>query len=258
MTNEELAQLIKQGEKGHILTLWGQVERLLEMLCGRAYRQLKGRADHAGAALEDFRQESYLAFLEAIEAFDPSSGYKFTAYLKYPLKNRICSLLRLRTERGRNDPLCNCASLEAQREDGELPLAETIPTDDDLEGDTLEKVWNEQLSRALGQCLEELPPPLSRVLVAKYYDEKSLEEIGKEAGETPQWVRKAHGQGLQALRKGRNRARLLPYAESILGTYAYRGTGFAPFLLTGISSVERAVERQEEASQQWKSHDNTR
>lgn len=250
VTNEELAQLIKQGEKGYIPALWGQVERLLEMLCSRAYERLKGRADHAGAALEDFRQESYLAFMEAIEAFDPSSGYKFTAYLKYPLKNRIYNLLRLRTERERNDPLCNCASLEAQRGDEELPLAETIPTDDDLEGDALEKVWNEQLSRALGQCLEELPPPISRVLVAKYYEEKSLEKIGKEAGEPPQWARKMHGQGLQALRKGRNRALLFPFAESILGTYAYRGTGLAPFLVAGISSVERAVERQEEVAQQ--------
>ena len=45
------------------------------------------------------KQEGYFAFLDAVQAYSPASGYRFTTYLHYPLQNRINALLGVRTVR---------------------------------------------------------------------------------------------------------------------------------------------------------------
>lgn len=98
-SNEELAILAQQGDKRALYRLWQQIETLVCMICGRVYQYRKDRADRAGVAEEDMRQEGYFAFLDAVQAYSPASGYRFTTYLHYPLQNRINALLGVRTVR---------------------------------------------------------------------------------------------------------------------------------------------------------------
>ena len=92
MTNEELAVQIQAGEREQLPELWEQVHRLLALMFRRLLSQSPDnhtRAVSAGITLEDLEQEGYFALLEAVDAYDPTSGYKFTAYLKYPVMKRF-------------------------------------------------------------------------------------------------------------------------------------------------------------------------
>ena len=123
MTNEELAQRIKAGEKDLLGQLWEQTERLLRYLIERELRvsDKEERAEAAGVTREDLYQEGYFALLQAVEAYDPETGFTFSAFLKYPIKSAVNKAIGIRTAAGRNDPAAGAVSLDApvSGEDGE-------------------------------------------------------------------------------------------------------------------------------------------
>lgn len=83
MSNEELAAAIRAGERDKLMELWGQVRRLVHDM---AYKRLRVINGAGGVALDDLTQAGFLGFLEAVRAYDPSAGLRFTSYLTYPVK----------------------------------------------------------------------------------------------------------------------------------------------------------------------------
>ena len=79
-------------------------------------------------------QTAFFAMLDAVHAYDPASGYKLTAFLKYPLQNRFNVLLGLRTVKAKKDPLNGCVSLDEPigGESGDITRADVLP--DDMRG----------------------------------------------------------------------------------------------------------------------------
>lgn len=89
MTNQELTVQAQQGDKLALEKLWLQVYKLLYFMCNRAYIHYGcDFCSRKRVTLEDFTQESYFAFLKAIEAFKPAKEYNFNSYLKYTSKQR--------------------------------------------------------------------------------------------------------------------------------------------------------------------------
>lgn len=82
MTNEQLVIRIKAGidTAENMLTLYNQVKAFIHTVAWkhRSYEDI-----------EDLEQEGYLALYDAIDGFDPDTGYKFLTYAEFWIKQRI-------------------------------------------------------------------------------------------------------------------------------------------------------------------------
>lgn len=83
MTNEELALKIQNGERNLIPTLWEQVERFIYLKSENWYWQHEETCIRCGVALDDLKQVSYFAFLDAIRYYTSADSYKFLTYLVF-------------------------------------------------------------------------------------------------------------------------------------------------------------------------------
>ena len=66
------------------MELWGQVRRLVHDM---AYKRLRATNGAGGVTLDDLMQAGFLCFPEAVRAYDPSAGFRFSSYLTYPVKS---------------------------------------------------------------------------------------------------------------------------------------------------------------------------
>ena len=130
MNNEQLASLIQTGNAPELLPiLWERTKRYLYKLAGRAYSAYKESCDRAGIVMDDLRQGCYEAFLQAVGAYKPESGFAFLSFTAYPFKNVLHSMLGIRTRR--RDPLNECSSLDAPADpEGESTFLELLPDPD--------------------------------------------------------------------------------------------------------------------------------
>ncbi|MDR1206730.1 MAG: hypothetical protein LBL26_14820, partial [Peptococcaceae bacterium] len=71
--------------------------------------------------LADLVQESFFSLLDAVEVYDPKSGFSFLTYTNFPLKNRFAAATRMLTPAQRKEPLSRAMSL-----DKPLPNAEDL------------------------------------------------------------------------------------------------------------------------------------
>ena len=102
MSNEELAVAIRAGERDKLMELWGQVRRLVHDM---AYKRLRATNGAGGVTLDDLMQAGFLGFLEAVRAYDPSAGFRFTSYLTYPVKSAFSEAEGRRSEKQKRDPI---------------------------------------------------------------------------------------------------------------------------------------------------------
>lgn len=99
----------------------------------------------------------------------------------------------------------------------------------------------EQLHDALEKALDELPARQSDTLRQRFYQNRSLEEIGAAEGVYGETVRQWQMKGLRALRQ---RQELQQFVEE--RTPYYLRVGVDEFQRTGESAVERIVIRREQ------------
>ncbi|MCI8403897.1 MAG: sigma-70 family RNA polymerase sigma factor [Clostridia bacterium] len=81
MTNEELIQLIKQGDNSLMTDLYEQNRRFILAV-----------VKHIGIQPDDYEdamQDAYFGLHEAVNGFDESKGYKFLTYAKYHIQVAI-------------------------------------------------------------------------------------------------------------------------------------------------------------------------
>ena len=78
MTNEEYAIAIKEGHTKNIAALWDNVKHLLKLNCGQWWKLYSERFTECGVTFDDLLQESFLAVLGAVAAFDVSLGDQLT------------------------------------------------------------------------------------------------------------------------------------------------------------------------------------
>jgi RNA polymerase sigma factor (sigma-70 family) len=193
----------------------------------------------AGIEVDDLVQESYFALLDAVQAYDPKSGYKFLAFMKYPIKNRFNELVGFRTAKGRNDILSHSTSLDKPVDGTEdIILGDSIPdagAKADMES-VIEKDYRRRLHNDLQKCIEELPDEQQEVIKMRYFRENSFEEISLCTNKQHNVVRALKDKGIGKLRRDK---RLKIYREEIMSR-AYRGS-FSSWLHTGTSSTEKAA-----------------
>ncbi len=110
-----------------------------------------------------------------------------------------------------------------------------------------------ELREEMKRCLSSIDQEQANILRMQFFKGKTQGEIAERIGKSCQRVHQIKSKGLRELRKPQYSRQLLPYAE-YLDLLAWRSTGFQSFKSSGLSSVERAVERLErQASPQNKS-----
>lgn len=178
----EIAQAVQNGE-ADILTLWLACRRYVWQQAARWYKGFEGRR---GIELDDLEQAGYEALARAVTVWKPEAGGFLTA-LTFCLKTAFATTCGVRTERDKQDPLNDAASLDA-------PLAGTdegCTLGDTVLDEESERAFEiaEQVERcqAVRRAVLRLPQEQREALIAEFW-----------RGERPD--PKARSKALRALR----------------------------------------------------------
>lgn len=246
MTNEELAVRIKAGEAGLYGELWENMRRLIGRETLRFYLLHTSSCDDAGVTPDDLLQCGFLALHDAVQSYDPETGYKLSTFLKYPLKTQISEAMGTRTKKRR--PLNGCTSLDlpiGEDEDG-ATLGDMVP-DPDAERaieDAERRADMASLRRDLESCLAVIDPDCAEVIRARFYQGNTLDAVAAKRGADREQVRKLEQKGLAQLRRGKAFRALRQYRDEYIQTHAMQYVSFEAWKQGG-SVEERLIERLE-------------
>lgn len=243
-----MANLIKHGDNDELIPLlWDKVKKLLYIKAEDTYRKYKSRCDSAGVELWDLRQICYEVFLKALEGYKPEQENKFTAYLSFPFKNTVYSLLGYR---GKDNPINNSTSLdEPLGDEEEISLLDVVKDEhsEDSYNDIIQDDYLDGLHNALEKGMERLKPEQRTTLQCRYYENKTLQETADELGnKSREQARQIESKALREMRKPHIAKELLPFLYDEIESYSLHGSGLQSFRNTLTSSTERAAEHMEE------------
>lgn len=246
MTNEELAVQIKQGHKEYITVLYGQIKSFLATKAFRYFNKYHELCDRCGVTVEDLTQEGYLAMTEAVQYYKPDGGNKLLTYFNYPFENRFRALTGRRTNR--REPLNYADSLDAPlsfSDDTDYILEDTIEDENsESEFETVdENLYQSSLHDTLERGINQLCPSQQTVIRCRYYQKKTLEQTASTVGCKRDAIRQCEAKALRTLRTAKISRSLRSFLDDELYSGSLRGTGLSAFKNTGMSSVERTVER---------------
>ncbi len=173
-----------------------------------------------------------------------------------PSDAEICDLMEIsendldelrKAENGQNR-----ASLDEMREtdDGESYSLEPV-SDEDPEGDAVDRMQHEELRSALWDEVDRLPAEQAGVLHGRYEDELTAKQVGELTGQSGQQVADIERKALAKMRTTpRTRERLMPFLDDQIRSGSLRGNGVGVFNRTWSSSTERTaiqmIEKEEE------------
>lgn len=241
MSNEELVAMIQAGERDKLEDLWEQVEKFVAMQAGKCTRRLEG---FGGVSEEDLYQTGFLAMVDAVKRFDPSSGMSFIGFLALRLRTYFAEAAGYRTSR--RDMLDYASSL-----DDPIPDTDGLTATDSLEDQTAqvlfedveERVWREQLHEALDMALTLIPEELADTLRRRFYQGQTIVNICAEYEVSFESVRQMEKKGLMAIKRSRMRRELAQFIE--LKTHYYSGVGLGSFQHVGSQPERLAILREE-------------
>lgn len=240
MTNEELAKMIYSGHDELINVLYNQNLRLIYKFAISYKNKYSERLNKCGVEIGDMVNESYFAIPYAVQAFCKSdTGYKFTAFLKFPVKKCFDKLVGL----GKKEPLDIAVSLETPNpKDDSLTLGDSIE-DDNAEFE--ERIANNMLNvfESVKEALKDYPLYYD-VVYMKYALNMTQLAISQKLGCNDSYIHAILYKAMRLLRHPKSKI-IKQYREEILGadiiSSSYQRGGLNRFNNTWESSVEWAV-----------------
>ena len=234
MSNEELANLIHDGEHERIIELWEQVKRFAMKKANKWLMAYKSRSD---VDFDDLVSTAYISMCEAVESYKQNKG-AFLSWYDYYLSGSFSALYGIRTERQKNDLLNTATSLDIPvgiTED--CSLSEIVPDPDSARAfeNVEEDVYISQLHNALYDALRSIRPYYGDIVERRYFKTQTLKSIAEELGVNPNEIRRREDLGIRALRKPPIASKL----RQFLDFDYYGGTGLSSFRNTGTSVQER-------------------
>lgn len=226
---EELVQLAKQG--GDTSELWERVNRLIYRWCFR-YR---GMAAKQYLDMGDLINTAYFGMLQAVQAFDPLRGCKFTTLLQYYVRKSVRELLGLRGKKR-----LPAISLDEPLNEEDFTLLDTL--EDTGAAEPFEKAENLVANSFIWQEVSSLSKKQQAAIYGVFFENKTYAAIGQELGCSRENVQQIQDRGLRILR---NKPSVRRYAAEMYtynrGGYAYNHVGVESFQRTGTSATEWAV-----------------
>lgn len=246
MSNEELAERIRDGETELIPELWNSVKGFIRHQAYRYYRRYPGRG---GAEPDDLVQCAYFAMLASVQDFQREKGFPFMAFLMNDLKTEFSRCFGFYSSRDALNRLPRSLDEPIAEDEGERTLADTVqdPTENTIE-EVEREIWLEQLRSALDAALDQLPQDQRRTLKNRYYQGKTLEDTATASGIPEAEVRKLERRGLDQLRRDKRKNGLEQFIDSQTNFYNYVSVN--TFNTTHCSAVEKAVIYRENIRQQ--------
>jgi RNA polymerase sigma factor FliA len=210
-----------------ILSKYGAYVRSLAV---QVRKQFGGRLD-----LEDLAAYGNIGLLEAAERFDTKFGANFLTFAHYRIKGAIYDGLRkMGTLKGPDLSRVyvgeRTTTFLQNKADQEVGSNKTSPSADDdsreiavaveslaaifaasLEGmenlqvkdDSLgpeERLEQEQLKHLVRKAVDRLPQNEQRLLIAYYYEGKTLQEAGEVIGQSKSWASRLHARAVERLK----------------------------------------------------------
>ncbi len=132
-------------------------------------------------------------------------------------------------------------SLDMQlTEDDTMTLIDTVPSDEDIEENVIEGIYNKELKKDLWRLVHDiLPDDERKIIKLRYKSHMTLDGIGQTIGVSRDRVRQSEAKALRKLRSGtKYRAFKNKYEEQLC--FAWKGS-VGSFHRTWMSSTERAA-----------------
>ena len=246
----ELVLEAQEGDSSAVAALWTEVEKFVRWQARRRFRAV---GSMGGCEVDDLVQEGFIAFAQAINDYDPARG-NFLTLLNY---NLLTAFAVAEGMRGK-DPLNGAASLdeplsEIYGDDAEQTRADLIP-DQRAEAaftDVEERLFTEDLRKALFRALDALSPAQRQIIKARYYEGHTLKRVGEECGFSASRAREIEGAALRQLRR---QAKMFGLEQFVTQhTIYFYHYGVATMEHTGTSPVEASVLQRERLEKLWES-----
>ena len=252
MTNEELVMIIKGGNDELTPSLWERVERFAYVKATDYYYLHTDLCARAGVTLDDLKQESYFAFMAAVNYYDPDKGFLFLSFMTYPLLKAFNGACGLITQKGKLEPLNNFKSLITPV--GEEDLTREDMLEDETAGEDFQSIeeldYTKRLRSDLEECIDTLNPDQAYTIRERYFEGMNTRQIAERHGITEGLCRGRETEALRHLRRGKNYAKLAKYQNDIISRFAYKSS-FSLWRDSGCSSVEYTVLKREKAAERW-------
>ena len=122
-------------------------------------------------------------------------------------------------------------------------IGDMVASAEDMEGDAIERMQQEQLKAELWDCVDSLPGQQPAVLKMRFQENMTMEAIGREYDTSGEAVRQIQAKALRELPKPRYSKRLRPFVpeDERIYSMAITGNGVGKFNRTWTSSTERAA-----------------
>ena len=184
-----------------------------------------------------------MAFLAAVQAYDPEGDYLFLSYLTLHVRRQVNQALGLRTKREQLDPIHGAIDLFKPIPDAEdLTLGDCIA--DEAAQDELEAVENrwyrDSLHDAAESELTRLQPVQEAILRGRYHDCLTIQQVANREQITPARVRAEEAAAFRKLRRGKLR-NFVEDRDGKAYSLGLKGTGLQRFRETRTSATEWAA-----------------
>ena len=227
--------------------LWDHVQAFIQYQARRR-RDQQDVAPLRGIELDDFVQEGYFALLDAVAGFDPEAGAGFAYYLSFHLLRAFRAVEGRETKR---DALLYADSLDAPITEGEDDTRlEVVPDPIDPYSAAEERIFAEQLHRALTAALDGLPLVKRQIIKARYLEGRTAREIAQQRGVTQSSVQSQERAALRELRRQAWRYGLDEFVERNTPYFRHYGVDYQR--RTNTSPVEAITLERERLRNQWK------
>lgn len=189
--------------KGHNQHTMPALDALLLQHHGFVAKEAQKWAAYTGCDVDDLIQEGRLGIGRAHQSFDASRGFKFLTYASSWIRHyikRYCgdhsTTVRVPCHK-RGKVAMHMASLDAEIGEDGFTLADTMGSDETTTEDASRREEWERISRLMGGLSERE----QAILRGRFYENKTLDEIGTEHGLTRERIRQVQNQALRRLRK---------------------------------------------------------
>ena len=214
-------------------TLWDAVERLIGFWARRYISEGTDRGTRLYEA-DDLIQASYLALVDAVDAYDPDKG-ELTTILRFYVQTAFAEVSGRRGSKLR--PEIYAASLDAPLyDDNDTTRGDMLTnTAADFTEDIIEREAIRQDCAAIRAEIDKLPDKQRMALMLTEWDDKTLKEAAETIGvNSIERVRQLKRDAARNVRRTRA-------GELIAKEYKIRRVSISEFKRTGISEVEWAV-----------------
>lgn len=248
MTNEELAIRIQQGEEYLYSELWNNVVGFIQLMAKHRYSAMRNDYGTIIEA-EDFAQSGYIALVEAVKYYKPDGEYKFLAYLSNCLKNAFAEVGGYRKRK--KDPIMCAVSLDEPilDDENETTRLDFLADPEDPYLDADEKIWLEELRRALDHAVSELPAKQRETLFRRYALGQTRKEIGLSAGVSHDAIRQTEIAAYRELKKKARKNGLEKFVDEHTSFYSHIGVN--SFNTNHTSVVEYLTIKREDLERTW-------